>query len=227
MEEIERPVLVMLDKSGSMSLGFGSSKLDQAIFASAALATLVIKDKNKIAFASFSDNVGEFIEFGKNKKHLYKIFSALVNTKPMGNTNIEESVHQILPRIPSRSLIIIITDMSDDPESMKKAFKLMNYYNHKVIIIHIYDPFMFKLPIGVDIMTFKDSKGNKLKINIKDQKFKETYDTFVKMEEMKRIDFITKCREAGVDIFSIKTTEIVENALIKYLISKKRGFLFK
>jgi uncharacterized protein (DUF58 family) len=228
VEEREQSILIMLDVSGSMGLGSGASKLRHGVFASAAIAYLAIKDKNRVALATFSNFINDFIGFGKTTKHLYAIFDVLVNVKPYGNTDIEYSVLRVLPHIKSRSLVMIMTDMSDEPESMRRAFELLTLNGHKVIVFHIYDPEMYRLPEGVDVITFRDpSTGKEMKLNVKDPMFKATYEALVQAEEEKRMDFIRKCRGAGIDIMPIKTTELVEHALVRYLMVKKRGFLLK
>lgn len=228
IEEKEQNVLIMLDVSGSMELGSGTSKLRHGVFASAALTYLAIKDGNRVALATFSSFIKEFTGFGKSNKHLYTIFNTLVNLKPYGNTDIEYSVWRILPHIKSRSLIVIITDMCDKPESMKRAFEILTLNGHKVIVFHIYDPEMYRLPEGVDKVSFVDpSTGRKVTLNIKDPLFKATYEALIHNEEKKRKDFVKACRAAGIDITSIKTTELVEHALVRYLLARKRGLFSK
>jgi uncharacterized protein (DUF58 family) len=228
IEEREQNVLIMLDISGSMELGAGTSKLRHGVFASAALAYLAVKDKNRVALATFSSFINNFIDFGRSRKHLYAIFDMLVNVKPYGETNIEYSVWRILPHIKSRSLVIIITDMCDKPESMKRAFEILRLNGHKVIVFHIYDPEMYRLPEGVDRVSFIDqSTGRKVTLNVKDHLFKATYEALIHNEEKRRTEFVKACRSAGIDITPVKTTELVEHALLRYLVTKKRGLVSK
>ncbi|MBO3799232.1 MAG: DUF58 domain-containing protein [Nitrososphaerota archaeon] len=228
IEEKEQNVLIMLDVSGSMGLGAGTSKLKHGVFASAALAYLAVKDKNRVALATFSSFINEFIGFGRSMKHLYAVFNILLNATPYGKTDIEYSVWRMLPRVKSRSLIIIITDMCDEPESIRRAFEILTLKGHKVIVFHIYDPDMYRLPKGVDKVSFIDpSTGKQITLNVKDPLFKATYEALVQAEEKKRINFVRACRAAGIDITMIKTTELVEHALARYLIARKRGVVSK
>jgi len=228
IEEREQNVLIMLDVSGSMGLGAGTSKLRHGVFASAALAYLAIRDKNRVALATFSNYINEYIGFGRGNKHLYAIFNMLVNVKPYGKTDIEYSVWRMIPHIKSRSLVVIITDMCDKPESMKRAFEILTLNNHKVIVFHIYDPEMYRLPEGVDKVSFIDpSTGRKVTLKIKDPLFKATYEALIHEEDKRRKNFVKACLAAGIDITSIKTTELVEHVLVKYLMARKRGLFLR
>jgi len=226
MEEREQNVLIMLDTSGSMGLGSGATKLQHAVFASATLAYLAIRDKNRVALATFSDFVNDFVGLGAGRKHLYAVFDVLANVTAQGRTDVEYSVWRVLPHIKSRSLVMIITDMSDEPESMRRAFEILTLNGHKVIVFNVYDPDAYRLPEGVDAVTFKDpDTGKEVTLNIKDPLFRATYDALVHADEERRREFVRRCRGAGIDIVSIKTTELVEHALIRYLRAKKRGIV--
>jgi uncharacterized protein (DUF58 family) len=228
IEEREQNVLIMLDTSGSMGLGSGSSKLKHAVFASATLAYLAIRDKNKVALATFSDFVNDFGYFGSGRKHLYAIFDILANVTAHGRTDIEQSVWRVLPHIKSRSLVMIMTDMSDEPESMRCAFEILTLSGHKVIVFNVYDPDAYELPEGVDTVAFEDPKtGKEITLNVNDPLFRATYDALVHADEESRGEFVRRCRGAGIDIVSIKTTELVEHAVVRYLMARKRGLMSK
>jgi len=226
MEEREQNVLIMLDTSGSMGLGSGATKLQHAIFASATLAYLAIRDKNRVALATFSDFVNDFVGLGRGRKHLYAIFGVLGNVTARGKADMESSVWRVLPYIKSRSLVMIITDMSDEPESMRRAFEILTLNRHKVIIFNVYDPDAYKLPEGVDEIVFNDpDTGKEVTLNVRDPLVRTTYDALVHADEERRREFLRRCRGAGIDIVSIKTTELVERALVRYLKAKKRGIV--
>ena len=228
LEEKEQTVLIMLDVSSSMSLGGEKSKIRQAIAASAALAYLAVENKDRVGLLTFSSFVHNYVRPGTGTRHLYALLDLLVRTSPSGNTDIENVVFRSVPLIKTRSLVVMITDLCDDPQSMIRALRLLSLNKHKVVLFHIYDPDAFRLPDDAENVSLIDPKtGKEMVLNVKDPLFRATYRALLHDYEARRRAFEGEIVRSGADIVPVRTTDIVEIILLRYLLAKKRGILLR
>jgi hypothetical protein len=80
---------------------------------------------------------------------------SLENTEPGNETNLGEIFHQLAETIKRRSLVIIISDLFDDPDAVVGALKHFRHKKHDVIVLHTLDPAELTFPFD-DISRIED-----------------------------------------------------------------------
>ncbi|GAB5402016.1 MAG: DUF58 domain-containing protein [Aureliella sp.] len=134
--------LLLVDQSGSMqhtSSGKGAiSKHQFAIRLAACVATLATQQQDPIGLVTFDSEVRNFIPARNRPSHLAQIFAGLVNSTPSRRTAVATAIAQLAPRIRSRgSVIVVISDLLDDPESILESLKLLDVSGHEVIVFQV------------------------------------------------------------------------------------------
>ena len=139
-EETNLRAHLILDTSKSMSYTSNKvSKLDYGSYLLAALSYLMISQQDAAGVVLFDEKIRSFIPPKSTPSHLNTLLNVLDTPKPGNDTKIESVLHQMAERINKRGLVIIISDLLDEPKSVLKGLKHFLHWNHKVILFHIYD----------------------------------------------------------------------------------------
>jgi len=139
--ETNMRVFIALDSSASMGFkGFaGYSKLEYAKRLAAAFTFLVAKQKDLIGLVTYNEEVVNFIPSRNGLKHTQNIIDRLTNLSPVGKTNIFNSLKSLSDRLKRRSLIVIISDLFDNVESLLRLVKTLRHARHEIMVFHVLD----------------------------------------------------------------------------------------
>jgi uncharacterized protein (DUF58 family) len=165
-EETNLKAYLILDISGSM--GYASkkiSKIQYATYLAAALSYLLIKQRDAVGLATFSNKINRFLPPKSTSGYLQFILKELNEIKlERQTTNVSETLHELAEKIKRRGLIILLTEfLYEDPEKILQGLKHFRHYDHEILVFNILDPqdkfFDFKQDV-----TFVDMEtGEKVK----------------------------------------------------------------
>lgn len=228
-EETNLRCLIAIDTSPSMFYPRpGNGKLQFSIYAAAALAHLLQKQRDAVGLCLFSDGIESLTPVKSTPTHVDKIFTLLNQlqgtTKNLGRTRVANVINEIAEKIHKRSLVIIFSDMfdaDDNTDELFKALQHLKHNKHEVIVFHVMDN-ETELEFNFDDrpMEFIDlESGEKLKINPGDVKtaYREGIRRFHQALKMRcnqyKIDFI----EADVqgDFSLILQTYLIKRAKMR------------
>ena len=139
-EETNLSVHLILDISKSML--YGSNKLTKLNYANslvAALSYLMINQQDATGLVQFSNKVNNFIIPKSRPSHLNIILSQLKDNITGSDTAIEPVLHEMAERISKRGLVILCSDLLDDPNKIMNGLKHFRHKNQEVIVFHILD----------------------------------------------------------------------------------------
>jgi uncharacterized protein (DUF58 family) len=142
-EETNFACWLMIDASESMSYKSDSaamSKLEYAKHVAAALSWLVIQQQDSAGLVTFGENVDTFLRPSSQPSHLKQVLHELEQTQPAGETALGPVLHELAERIRRRGLVVLFSDLFDDPESMLAGLKHFRHRRHDVTILQIIDP---------------------------------------------------------------------------------------
>jgi uncharacterized protein (DUF58 family) len=146
-EETNLKAYVVLDVSKSMTFASnGLSKLEFGRQAAAALAYLVQKQGDAVALVLFDSKVKKFLPPSTSPAHLRAIFSALVETEPEEKTDLGAIFHEIAERLRQRSLVLVVSDLFDDPDRIVSGLNHMSHRGHDVAVLHVLDRAELEFP---------------------------------------------------------------------------------
>jgi uncharacterized protein (DUF58 family) len=129
---------ILLDTSGSMDHpAEGLNKYEYAAMLALGFAYLVMKDNEKFAISTFTDDIN-ISKPGRGRVNLLASIDLLNSTKPGGSTGLNEPVQQYSSVIKSKSRVIIISDFLTPLDDIKPALYRMG--RHDLIVIQVLDP---------------------------------------------------------------------------------------
>ena len=132
-EETNLRSYLLLDQSKSMDYSSSNlSKLDYAQLLSASLAYLMIKQQDAVSLTLFDDKIINYIPPRSKTNHLKFLLSQMNKIKSGKDTNISPVLHQTAEMIKQKGLIILISDLFDNP---KKTFNGLIALNNFFTIV--------------------------------------------------------------------------------------------
>jgi uncharacterized protein (DUF58 family) len=142
-EETNFACSLLLDTSQSMnyrSAGVAMSKLDYAKHVAAAIAYLTIQQQDASGLVTFADSVQDFVRPSSQPSHLRQLFHILEQATPGGDTSLGPVLHDLAERIRKRGLVIIFSDLFDDPATLMMGLKHFRHRRHDVSVVQVVDP---------------------------------------------------------------------------------------
>ena len=131
---------LVLDASGSMAYqgqGEVMSKFRYGQFLAACLSYLVLHQQDSAGLITFDNKVREFIPPRSAPSHLMRLLHALDKTRAESESGIAPLLHDVAERITRRGLVVIISDLFDEPERLIQALHHLRHKRHEVILMHV------------------------------------------------------------------------------------------
>lgn len=159
--QAETNVQAMLLVDASASMGYAGrtggsvTKLEYATYLSAALAVLMIRQQDPVGAVTFGRGVRAWIKPKTTRRHLLRILKCLTETRPEGETGVADILHEAARRLDRRGLVIIMSDLLDDPDRVLDGLRHLRYRGHDVIVFHVLDADETRFPFD-GLCTFQD-----------------------------------------------------------------------
>jgi len=219
-EETNLKAYVLLDSSASMGYkSNGIHKLEYASYLSASLCYLMLKQRDSVGLVVFDEHIRKYIPPKSTMTHLHNLLKELDRLGPSKTTDISSTLHEMAERIKRRGLIIVISDLLDDPDLIINGLKHFRHRKHEVIVFHILDPkekdFGFpREAIFKDLETGEEILTSPWQIK---KDYKQTLDRIIKR-------YTLECRESIIDYVLLDTSVPYDIALFSYLSKRKKLF---
>ncbi len=218
-EETNLKAYILLDCSNSMAYKSGKiSKLEYSKTIASALSYLMISQQDAVGLLTFSEDIKEYIPPRSAKSHLTILFKKLYSIVADKRTNTAQVLHNLAERIKKRGLIILISDLLDEPEEIMLGLQHFRHHKHELILFHLLDEQELKFEFKREAKFIDMETGEE--IITQPWQIKKQYKK--QINEMKSF-FSAKCHNAFIDYVPINTSTPYDKALFHYLI--KRGKL--
>jgi uncharacterized protein (DUF58 family) len=213
-DETNLRATLVLDASASMDYGSnGITKFEYASILTASLAYLILKQQDAAGVVTFSNRVESFIPPKAKRGYVFEILRELEARQPSGETNTGKILQEIAGKMKRRGLVILVSDLLDEPEEVLKGLRLFRFNGHDVIVFHIMDSAEIELPFDGNIL-FEDMEQADLKVTADPQTIRRTYRGVV--DEF--IDHLRKeCHASSIDYQLVSTSTPLDRALVSYL----------
>ena len=99
----------------------------------------MIKQQDAVGLVQFSNHIDSFILPKSRPSHLNSILNKLDDDKFGKDTQIEKVLHEMAERILKRGLVILISDLLDDPQKILDGLKHFRHNNQEVIVFQLFD----------------------------------------------------------------------------------------
>jgi len=218
-EETNLRAQILLDCSGSMAYGEPPSitKLQYASYLTAVLAYMMMRQQDAVGMTTFDTKVRLDLPARSSPRHFDEMMNQLEAIKPGRPTSLGATLHRLADRFKRRCLIILISDLYDDPEAVEPALHHFHYKRHEVIVFHVLDHAEITFPFR-DTASFVDMEtGERLQVD----------PAYVRDEYRRQLDaFIARyrkiCADCQFDYVLTDTSVPFDSMLSRYLEKRTR-----
>src|SRR5512145_140484 len=146
-EETNLDCHLLLDVSASMGYASsGISKLRYGSMLAACLAYLMNRQRDAVALTTFDDAITAMLPASARPGHLRSILVTL-DTLALGQrTDVSKPLHLLADGIRKRGLVVLISDLLDEPERVIDGLRHFRFRGSDVIVFHLLDPAELTFP---------------------------------------------------------------------------------
>ena len=203
--------------TGSTGETLAINKLTYGSLLAASLSHLMIRQQDAVGLCVFDEKVRTLIPHRSVRKQLFYILQKLEDIEPGKKTSISPALHEIAERMKRRGLIILISDLMDDPDKLITGLKHFRHRQHEVIVFHVLDPREVDLDYK-DEVEFEDlESGRKLRLEPAFLREQFSRDVAAWVDKLNR-----SCRSHQIDYNLLRTDTPYDQALTAYLGKRQR-----
>ena len=213
-EETNLDCHVLLDISASMAYrgGAAMTKVEYGSVLAASLAYLMHRQRDATGLIEFDDRIRGRLPASARPGHLHAILLALEKVAPGAKSDVGRPLHQLADALGKRSLVVLISDLLDDPDNIVRGLKHLRFRGTDVIVFQVLDPHEIQFPFR-GAARFTDVESDDV-VTADPDRVRESY-----LEAMAslRSSYEKELRGAGIDFLSLDTSKPLDFALLAYL----------
>jgi len=219
-EETNLDCHLMLDVSGSMGYGshHGMSKFEYGACLAASLGYLMSRQRDAVGLTAFDEQIVSTLPASARPGHIRSILIALDRMTTAHKTDVSKPLHRLADSLTKRGLVVLISDLLDDPDQVIRGLKHFRFRGSDVIVFHVLDPDEISFPFD-RATRFEDLETSE-EIMAVPGAVRAHY-----LKEMGAL--IERYRRAlggvGIDYELITTDRPLELALLSYLSTRSRA----
>jgi uncharacterized protein (DUF58 family) len=217
-DETNTHLNLLVDISHSMGYtSAGVTKLEYAFYLAASLAYLMVRQRDAVGLTLFDEKVLTRIPPRSTKGHLHLLLTEMERAELGKQTAIGKPLHDLAEQQRKRGLVVLISDLLDDPEALVEGLQHFRFKGHEVMVFHLMDPQEMRFEF-TDIVEFEDMETGE-KMLIEAETAKELY-----LDNLNQFQNRLKkeCGLLGVDYSMLTTDQPLDFALFNYLAARKR-----
>src|SRR5687768_2246600 len=214
-EETNLKATLVLDGSASMDYKGVESPLSKREYASivaAAIASLLLRQRDAVGLALFDAGVRQYIPPASTSAHYKMLLETLERKESEPKTDLGDTLHDLAERIKRRGLLIILSDLFGESDSILRGLQHFRHRKHEVIVFHVLDRDELAFPFK-DSALFEGMEGEESLMAEPNALRREYLNLFSEfMAALKK-----GCRELDMDYVPLPTDHPVDAALSRYL----------
>jgi uncharacterized protein (DUF58 family) len=217
-EETNLRAYLILDISASMSYSSGPmSKLEYGSCLAASLAYLMRRQRDSAGLMTFDDRIRTLLPPGSRPGHLRSLLLALDRQQTGTTTDMGRPLHQLADALEKRGLVVLISDLLDDPARVMDGLKHLRFRGSDVLVFHVLDHAELTFPFEGPA-TFQDVETGEQVV---------TAPAAVRAQYLEAMDahvdgYRRGLRSAGIDYRLLDTSEPLDFALLSFLSVRSR-----
>lgn len=218
-QQSDMTVNLVVDASASMAYagmdGSTTSKYDHACRMAAAIAFLAIKQQDRISLATARDGMQSFLRPDGSFRHFCDILRQMEASEPAGTADLPETLKQVAQRTRRRGLLVVFSDLLDDPRAILEAMSIFRHRGGEVIVFHVLHDDELHLPDVAEAVFIDSETSGRLGLNVHDVRkaYARKLDTFLDMCG-------SLCAGRGIDYNLVPTSKTYVDALRDYLLRR-------
>ncbi|HIA19618.1 MAG TPA: DUF58 domain-containing protein [Planctomycetaceae bacterium] len=211
---------LVLDISESMQYcgpGEALSKLEYAQCLAASLAWLILRQQDAVSLVTFDEKIQTFVPPASHPAHLQQLVEVMETAPSQAKTSIGPVFHELAERFSKRGVVVVLSDLFDDPSGVVAGLKHFRHRQHDVIVFHLLDPaeldFPFEQPTrfqGLEQLPEVLTDARALR-----RAYLREFESYLKQVTQ-------QCRAAGLDYQQIRTDAPMDTTLFNYLTKRAK-----
>jgi uncharacterized protein (DUF58 family) len=218
-EETNLECHLLLDVSASMAYRAGApmSKMEYGSVLAASLAFLMHRQRDATGLIAFDDKIVFRLPASARRGHLHSLLVGLERLEAGRRSDVGRPLHQLAEALVRRSLIVLISDLLDEPEPIIKGLKHLRFRGNDVVVFQLLDPNELTFPF-LGPSRFRDLESAE-EVTAEPSSVRSAY-----LEQLAdlRLRYERDLRGAGIDYVLIDTSKPLDFALLAYLAARSR-----
>jgi uncharacterized protein (DUF58 family) len=219
-EETNLECHIMIDVSGSMAYRGQRpmTKFEYGACLAASLAYLMNRQRDGVGLTAFDESIVTMLPSSSRSGHLRAVLLTLDRLTLGRQTNVSKPLHQLADSLSKRGMVVLISDLLDDPESVIRGLKHFQYRGTDVIVFHILDPDEIEFPFE-RTTRFEDLETSEEVSAVPGAVRSHYRQAMASLIERYRREL----GAAGIDYQLLRTNQPLEIALMSYLSTRARA----
>lgn len=219
-EETNLGCHIMLDVSASMGYGSpGMTKLEYGSCLAASLAYLMNRQRDAVGLTAFDDRIVTMLPASARPGHLRGVLVTLDRLRLGRQTDVSKPLHQLAESLSKRGIVVLISDLLDEPERVIRGLKHFRFRGTDVIVFHV---------LHLDERRFPFERATRFQ-DLETERQVTAVPVVVRDHYLRRMDeLIERYRRelgaAGIDYHLLDTSQPLELALLAYLSTRSRDY---
>ncbi len=213
-EETNLECTLVVDASASMGYPTDGrpTKYDHASQAAAALAHLVLAERDGAALALFDHQLDRVLPASTSPAHLAPVLLALAERQTGGTTDLAAVLGRLVERIPRPGIVVVISDLFGEVDTLAAGLSRLRARDHDVIVLHVLHGDELRFPF--DRLTRFEGLEEPLRLLVDPLSLREDY--LGALSEW-RAQVRRACTVRGVDYHVLDTSAPLDVALSAWL----------
>jgi uncharacterized protein (DUF58 family) len=219
-EETNLDCHLLLDVSGSMGYGahHGMSKFEYGACLAASLGYLMNRQRDAVGLTAFDENIVEMLPASSRPGHLRALLVTLDRLSTGRNTDVSKPLHLLADSITKRGLVVLISDLLDNPDEVIRGLKHFQFRGVDVIVFHVLDADEIEFPFE-HATRFEDLETNEEVMAVPGA----VRDHYLKQMRGLIERYRRELGATGIDYVLLNTNHPLELALMSYLSTRSRA----
>jgi uncharacterized protein (DUF58 family) len=226
VEETNLRATLLLDASGSMSYrgkaaakvdGQALSKFEYARYLAATLSHLLIHQQDAAGLVTFDHAIRRYIPARSRPSHLRVLMQALSDCRQGQETQLAPILHDVAERIHRRGLVLVFSDLFDEPEEILSALQHFCFKKHEVLVFHVLAEEELTFPFSRQAQ-FEDLEVEGRRVQLDARAIRAEYLDRIRkfLDEIRR-----GCGRMNIDYIPVSTARSFEDSLSDYLARRR------
>ena len=209
----------VIDRSASMQFGHGGrTKADVVAEVTTALARILSNRGNRVGAVLWNDAIEGTLQPRTGRPQVLRLARQLLAPPTVGG--VQTSLAGMLEAAASiarrRAMVFVISDFVSEPGWDVGLRRLAT--RHDVVAIRIVDPQEVEMPNAGLVVVQDAETGEQMTVDTSNPRFRQR---FIEAAELREAEIAAESTRAGVDLFTISTSDDVARSLLNMVASRK------
>ena len=170
-EETNLRATVVLDVSRSMDWTGAPTRLTKLSYAehvAAAVALLLLRQRDAVGLVRFDDRVRSAVPPGSRRAQWQRVLAALADPGSGRGSDASAGLEQAARLVRRRGIVVLISDLLVEAPALERALRELRAVGHDVTVLHVMDPAERDLSLAGDALFVDPESGLEVPASVQD-----------------------------------------------------------